>query len=136
MALFKKIKQEPVGKIQIEQLHTAPFEQLVTLQKRVDHLQAGDIQLSTHVGELALNANGEIRRIELLMLRIKEDMMDVKERLMHLSDNTGLFINTIGLTARADEVDRFKADMDRIHLFDYITVHQFEKMVKDALNNI
>ena len=65
MALFNKKKKVPIAQLKIQELHSKPRDQITALQKRFDHLQDLHINTDTHVGELKLNANGEIKRIEI-----------------------------------------------------------------------
>jgi|GEM_PF-4483765 len=134
MALFKKNKTAPVIQSQIQQLSLKPQDQLKLLQKRVDVLQASNIQLSTHIGETELNAEGEITRIQMLMNKIQGEMDDINRRIDHISGNMGSLIFQLNLTAKAEELDRFKSDMDRMQPFNFMTLNQFEKLVKEIVD--
>ncbi|MFA5141651.1 MAG: hypothetical protein WC471_01620 [Candidatus Woesearchaeota archaeon] len=134
MALFKKNKTAPVIQSQIQQLSLKPQDQLKLLQKRVDVLQSSNIQLSTHIGETELNAEGEITRIQMLMNKIQGEMDEINRRIDHISGNMGSLIFQLNLTAKAEELDRFKSDMDRMQPFNFMTLNQFEKLVKEIVD--
>lgn len=133
MPLFKKKKTLSPGQLKIQELSVKPYHQLATLQKRLDRLQASHLQLDTHIGELKLNADGEILRIQMLMDKIKNEMADVKEHITHFSENLGSLVGALNLTSKVDELERFKTDLERYHPFNFVTIKQFEKLVKDEL---
>ena len=133
MALFNKKKKVPVAELKIQELHTKPYEQIMSLQKRFDHIQDLQINTSTHLGELKLNAEGDIRRIELSMGGIQDEMTAIKQGIEFLDQNINVLITKLNLTSKKEELDRFNNDLDRLKLFNLITVKQFGKMLKDAI---
>jgi len=134
MGLFKNKKKLSVPQLNVLKLSSTPKEQLFSLQKRFDHLQDIGIQLTTHIGELKLNADGEIKRIELLMERIKAEMKKINTRAENIEFNSQFLVRDLNLTARESEIEKFKQDLERIKPHNYITVTQFEKMLKDYIN--
>ncbi len=135
MGLFKKKKKVPIAQLKIQELHTKPRDQILALQKRFDHLQDLHINTDTHVGELKLNADGEIKKIELMIENIKKEMVHIKKGLDHVDHNMAFLIADLNLTTRKDELDRFNHDLERMKLHNYITVEQFEKLVQDMVNS-
>lgn len=133
MVLFKKKDQISIAQLKIQELYKTPREQILTLQKRFDHLQDVNINIDTHVGELKLNAEGEIKKIELIMDNIKEQMFNMKDNLNNLENNLNFLVTDLNLTAKAEDIHRFSDDLERIQPFNFLTVKQFEKLVKDMM---
>ena len=132
MTLFKK--KVPIGQLKIRELYKTPREQIFSLQKRFDSLQDIDINLTTHLGELDLNAWSEINKIESILGNLKKSMDQINQDISFIGNNQEFFISELNLTAKNEDLLRFSDDLERIKPFNFITIKQFQKLLKDMIN--